>query len=73
MLHRTDQFQAAVNNGEVIALVGAVGTVLTSQDQGASWSRQQIGRGPALIDITACPDGTLVASAIRTRHLAVRR
>jgi len=61
---RADQFQAvAVGKGELIA-VGSDGIVVSSKDEGKSWSRQMLGGqgGPAgLIGISVCPDGSYVA------------
>ena len=61
LLHRYDQFQGAADNGGVLAVVGAGGTVLTSSNKGLDWQRQQLDCSPYLISVTACPDGTVGA------------
>ena len=61
LLHRYDQFQAVADNGSVLVVVGAGGTVLTSRNQGLDWQRTQLDGMPSLIGVTACPDGTLGA------------
>ena len=61
LLHRYDQFQGAADNGSVLVVVGAGGTVLASTDKGVDWRRQQLDGSPSLIGVTACPDGTFGA------------
>lgn len=61
---RADQFQAVVaGKGELVA-VGSDGLVVSSKDQGKSWTRQMVGgqAGPSgLIGLSVCPDGAYVA------------
>lgn len=64
---RFDQFQSITNTGRVVVAVGSAGVVLKSNDGGATWQRQQLVGGPSLIDITHCPDRTLVALDIRRK------
>ena len=61
LLHRYDQFQGAADNGGVLAVVGAGGTVLTSNNKGLDWQRRQLDGSPSLIGVAACPDGTFGA------------
>ena len=61
LLHRYDQFQGAADNGSVLVVVGAGGTVLTSTNKGRGWERQQLDGSPSLIGVAACPDGTFGA------------
>ena len=61
LLHRYDQFQGAADNGSVLVVVGAGGTVLTSTNKGQDWQRRQLDGSPSLIGVTACPDGTFGA------------
>jgi len=63
-LQRTDLFQAATANDNVLVTVGGYGVIVASTDGGKSWVRQQLENQPTLIDATACPDGTLAALAI---------
>lgn len=62
-IRRTDHFQSAVANAERMVVVGTHGLIVTSADQGKSWQRFELAGWPSLIDITACPDGELVALA----------
>jgi len=63
-LQRTDLFQAATANDEVIVTVGNYGVIVVSNDGGQSWTRQKLEVQPSLIDVTHCPDGSLVALAM---------
>ena len=63
-LHRTDRLQATSTNGKVIAVVGSFGVVLVSSDAGKNWTRQQLKGQPTLIDISACPDNSLVTLSV---------
>lgn len=65
---RTDQYQQMVVVDGVITLVGSAGVVLTSHDEGQSWTRQVVEGAPNFIGITACPDGRLLALSF-DRHL----
>lgn len=62
---RFDQFQSITNTGQVVVTVGSAGVVLNSKDGGATWQRQELAGAPSLIDVTYCPDRTLVALDIR--------
>ena len=61
---RADQFQAvAVSRGMLVA-VGADGVVVSSKDDGKSWTRQVLGSQASpsgLIGLSVCPDGGFVA------------
>ncbi len=63
-LQRTDLFQAATANDEVVVTVGSFGVIIVSSDAGQNWHRQKLESLPSLIDITHCPDGSLVALAM---------
>ena len=58
---RTDTFLAVAAQGENLYVVGSHGLVLNSNDDGASWNRQELPGYPALIDITTCDDSTVAA------------
>lgn len=55
---RFDHFQAVAGNSHSIVVVGSGGVVLTSTDTAETWSRQVLPDYPALIDVTACANGT---------------
>lgn len=63
-LQRTDLFQAATANDEVLVTVGSYGVIVVSNDMGQSWQRQKLPSQPSLIDIDHCPDGSLAALAM---------
>ncbi|NMF97958.1 YCF48-related protein [Aromatoleum toluolicum] len=58
---RSDQFQSAVANSNVLVAVGANGVVVSSADAGKSWTRQVVDAGASLIGAAVCPDGGFVA------------
>jgi photosystem II stability/assembly factor-like uncharacterized protein len=62
-IHRTDRYQAIARNDSTIVVVGNQGVILRSADEGASWQRVELPEWPALIDITACPNGDFIALA----------
>lgn len=62
-IHRMDRYQAAARSGDNVVVVGNQGVILVSNDKGTSWQRQTLEGWPALVDITACPDGNFVALA----------
>lgn len=64
-IRRSDTFQAATSNGNTIIVVGNQGLVLISNDEGRNWHRSKLPEWPALIDVTACPDGLIAALAIK--------
>ncbi len=64
---RTDMFQASAGNGQALVVVGGMGAVLSSSDEGNSWQRQVLPGKPFLIDIAACPDGRFVALDVGRR------
>ncbi|MGE0482577.1 MAG: WD40/YVTN/BNR-like repeat-containing protein [Gammaproteobacteria bacterium] len=71
-VQRTDRYQAAASTGKEVVVVGNQGVILRSEDGGANWQRQVLPGWPALIDIAACPDGSLVALAYeKAVHLSV--
>ena len=55
---RFDNYQAAATNDDSIVVVGSAGVVVTSTDNGETWSRQILSGYPALIDVIACPDSS---------------
>lgn len=55
---RFDHYQAASSNGNSVVVVGSAGVVVTSIDNGETWSRQILSGNPPLIDVTACADGS---------------
>ena len=58
---RADYFQAvAAGKGELIA-VGRDGLVVSSKDEGKSWTRQMLAGPSGLIGLSVCPDGSYVA------------
>ena len=58
---RTDTFLAIGSNAEDIVVVGSHGVVLVSNNDGETWQRQELPEWPALIDATACKNGSLAA------------
>jgi photosystem II stability/assembly factor-like uncharacterized protein len=62
-IRRSDQFQAAVATAERVVVVGTHGVIVTSSDQGTTWHRHELDSWPSLIDVAACPDGSLAALA----------
>lgn len=61
---RADNYQAVVAGKAELVAVGSDGLVVSSKDQGQSWSRQVVGglAAPAgLIGLSMCPDGAYVA------------
>jgi len=61
VIKRSDAFQAIADNGKTTIVVGANGVVLTSNDRGVSWTRQQLDSSSSFIGVTACPDGSFAA------------
>ena len=62
-IRRTDNFQAVSAFQQNIVAVGSSGIILTSQDDGATWQRQQIPSWPSFLDITSCAGGLFAALA----------
>lgn len=60
-LRRYDMLQAAAHSGDMVVVVSSVGAILTSADNGGTWQRNELDGRPALIDVTACPDGKFYA------------
>jgi photosystem II stability/assembly factor-like uncharacterized protein len=60
-LHRYDMLQAAAHSGDRVAVVSSIGAVVTSEDSGATWQRQELPGRPSLIDVTACRSGEFFA------------
>jgi photosystem II stability/assembly factor-like uncharacterized protein len=56
---RTDTFLAVDANADNIVVVGSHGLVVSSNDDGESWQRQELPGWPALIDVAACANGKL--------------
>jgi len=68
-VRRTDQLQAVTDNGTVVTAVGSDGLILThpkATDFGVSqqWVRIELTGQPNFIDITSCPDNSMVALAV---------
>lgn len=59
-VHRYDISQAMASNGKVVVVGTQSGAVLTSEDQGKSWKRTQLGN-TSLVDMTVCGDQGFVA------------
>ncbi len=66
-IRRSDRFQAAVSNDNVLVVVGSYGVILTSTDNGQAWTRREIDETPSFIDATACPDGSIAVLAVERR------
>lgn len=60
-IRRSDSFQSVVSNGSALLVVGDKGVVLSSTDNGASWTRAQLENSPFLMDAVVCPDKRFVA------------
>lgn len=60
-VRRFDQFKSATATEDRLVVVGDHGVVLTSHDEGHNWTRIDLNGKPALIDVAACSDGTIVA------------
>ena len=60
-VRRTDQIQSVAVTEQLQVAVGNSGLVLTRIDQNAPWQRSILNGKPNLIDVDACPDGTLIA------------
>lgn len=65
-VRRTDNFQALTNNGTVITAVGNSGLILTSPkennpEDARRWTRSIIEGRPNFVDITTCPDNSMIA------------
>lgn len=60
-IRRTDQIQALAVTDQVQVAVGNAGLVLTRPDAGSKWQRDTLDGAPNLIDVDACPDGSLIA------------
>nr|BAH90409.1 glycosyl hydrolase [uncultured bacterium] len=60
-VHRFDQFKALARNDDVVMAVGDYGVVVTSSDEGRSWQRKVLPGRPALVSVSACPDGGFAA------------
>lgn len=59
---RSDNFQAAASNGQVLIAANGANTMLVSTDSGVSWARNEFGAGTvSIIDIAVCPNGSFQA------------
>lgn len=58
---RADQVQAVVATPRVWVGATDAGTLLVSVDQGRVWQRQRLPGTVSIIDLQACPDGSLLA------------
>ncbi len=65
--HRADYYQALASVPQATLLAGNNGVLLTSLDQGQSWTRQVIAKGASLIDLDACADGSFIALSFDNR------
>ncbi len=63
-VRHSDKLQAATSHDDTIIVVGNQGLILTSNDEGQSWSRNKLPDWPALIDVAACPNGLFAALAV---------
>lgn len=61
VLRRYDVFQAAAASAEHVVVVSSVGAALVSNDNGATWERNELPGRPQLIDVTACERGDIFA------------
>ncbi|ULG68340.1 WD40/YVTN/BNR-like repeat-containing protein [Marinobacterium sediminicola] len=60
-VRRTDQIQSLAATEKVQVAVGSNGLVLTRPNAESPWQRQVLEGEPNLIDVEACPDGSLIA------------
>jgi len=60
-IQRSDLLQAAAEHEGMIVTVGAMGTVITSENGGASWQRATIVEKPFFVDVSVCPAGDFYA------------
>lgn len=60
VVHRYDISQAIASNGQVVVVGTQSGAVLSSDDHGATWRREELGRA-SLTDIAVCADKSFVA------------
>lgn len=60
-VRRSDTFQAAVSRGELLVAGSNAGAMVVSSDAGKTWIRNELPQPSSIIDMTACPDGELVA------------
>lgn len=60
-VRRSDTFQAAVSRGELLVAGSNAGAMVVSVDTGKTWIRNELPQPSSIIDMTACPDGELVA------------
>jgi photosystem II stability/assembly factor-like uncharacterized protein len=60
-VRRSDRFQSVVSAGDTVIAAGAFGVMVSSKDNGASWTRSEIKGAPAFLKLMACGDGKLAA------------
>lgn len=60
-IQRFDHFQALAWNGSVVVAAGSGGTLLTSRDQGESWTREPLPNDASIVALATCPDQRFVA------------
>ena len=58
---RFDMFQAVAVTANRVAIASSSGAIVVSDDQSQSWSRHDLPEKPALIGLTACPNGSMHA------------
>ena len=61
-VQRSDLFQAAARHQGTVIVVGAMGVVVHSADDGGSWQRSVLPGKPFLVDVASCPDGSFHAA-----------
>jgi photosystem II stability/assembly factor-like uncharacterized protein len=59
--HRFDHFQSVAAGDKAIVAVGAMGTIVTSADAGATWTRTDLPGAPGMIKVTTCGNGSFVS------------
>jgi photosystem II stability/assembly factor-like uncharacterized protein len=58
---RADLFQAIARHADKVVVVGGMGAVVQSVDDGNNWQRTTLPDKPFLVDVAACPDGRFYA------------
>jgi photosystem II stability/assembly factor-like uncharacterized protein len=54
---RADLLQAAAVHQDTVIVVGGMGVIVQSADEGGNWQRTILPDKPYLVDVAACPDG----------------
>jgi photosystem II stability/assembly factor-like uncharacterized protein len=58
---RTDFYQSMTRNESTIVLAGNTGALLSSSNDGESWTRIAVATDESFLTLAACPDGTFIA------------